>query len=172
MFTNTAKFPIAAGGHHRWAEGVRWHTPIYWLIVASVLCALRATSLLIDRGLHGQEIVIPPSVVTDFAQRSSHGGLYRGEVTAATARVGEPQRWIVQLRRRNGRRLANADVQVRLWMPETGIESVVRATGTYIGGGIYRLDPLLFTRPGWWNVALVVTGSSGIDSLAFNVRMP
>jgi hypothetical protein len=31
------------------------------------------------------------------------------------------------------------------------------------------VDGLRFARAGWWNVALVVDGGRGVDSVAFNV---
>jgi hypothetical protein len=57
-------------------------------------------------------------------------------------------------------------------MPETQERSPIRPTARYIGHGNYRLDSLCFSRPGWWNVALVVDGRAGVDSVAFNVVLP
>ena len=42
----------------------------------------------------------------------------------------------------------------------------------YVGGGDYRIDNLIFPKAGWWNVALVIDGKRGTDSLAFNVVVP
>ena len=54
-------------------------------------------------------------------------------------------------------------------MPETGIRSPRRPTAQYIGHGDYRIDSVYVSQPGWWNVALVIEGRMGRDSVAFNV---
>lgn len=36
----------------------------------------------------------------------------------------------------------------------------------------YRVDGLRFSRPGWWNVAQVIVGRGGVDSVAFNMIVP
>ena len=169
MFTHTAEFPVAAAGTRITNERRAWNAlPVLFAGVA-MLCALRAASLLINPAPREREFTIPEGVVTDFGRRLSHSHRYRAEVTAAAVRVGEPQRWVIHLEQRNGRRVAHAKLQTRVWMPETGLESAIRPTATYIGNGEYRLDDVRFTRPGWWNVALVVNAAAGIDSLAFNV---
>ena len=42
----------------------------------------------------------------------------------------------------------------------------------HVGGGNYRIDNLLFPRPGWWNVGLVIGGRHGTASVAFNLILP
>lgn len=51
-------------------------------------------------------------------------------------------------------------------MPETG-EHGPSITARYVGHGNYRVDGLVLSRPGWWNVALVIDSRAGIDSVAF-----
>jgi hypothetical protein len=52
------------------------------------------------------------------------------------------------------------------------VRSPVVPTVRYVGGGDYRIDNVVFAKAGWWNVALVIDGKRGADSLAFNVVVP
>jgi hypothetical protein len=172
MLTNTAEFPTAGALRRPYSETPVLNALILVLVVAAMALAVRATNPVADHTPAKRDFAIPPGVATDLGLRTSHGGVYRGEVTAATVRVGESHQWTVRLERRNHRRVAHAGVQVRVWMPETRIESVVHPAATYVGGGNYRLDGVRLTRNGWWNIALIVDGCAGVDSLAFNVRVP
>jgi len=159
MFSSTAEFPAArVARSHIGMPGFRVFAPV--LVVAATLFALRAVN------------PSPDNAITDFELRNSHGGLYRGEVAAAAVNVGESHEWLIRLERRDHRPLAKADVKARLWMPESGREAAVQPTVTYTGAGNYRLRDVRLNRGGWWNVALVVNGRDGVDSLAFNVRVP
>lgn len=114
-----------------------------------------------------------PAVVASIGQRPSHNRRYHAEVVSATPfAVGVAQSWTVRLTGRSHRRLANARLAVRSWAPETGEVSPVAASAHYLGGDRYRLDGIYFSRPGWWNVALIIDAASGIDSVAFNIVMP
>src|SRR5437867_582258 len=124
--------------------------------------------------------ITPPSMArdasvafVDFGLRASHNGRYNAEVvsTRSTPAVGMAQSWTVSISRRNHRPVAHARLAVRTWMPETGERSSALAKAHYLGGGRYVIDNVSFSRPGWWNVALVIDGVAGTDSLAFNVRL-
>jgi hypothetical protein len=112
-------------------------------------------------------------VIASIDRRFSHNGTYAAEVVATTPLVTEaPQTWTIHVTRRNHRRVANASIGVDAWMPEGGEHSVPRPAARYVGGGDYRIDNLFFSHPGWWNVALVIDGNAGVDSVAFNVVLP
>jgi len=168
MFTSTAEFPATAGVSRRPFDAPSLRGVITLLIAAAILFVLRGSEMLSDRVTQA----LRENAITDFGRRTSHGGLYRGDVVDAALRVGESQQWIIHLEQRNHRRVAHAAVQARVWMPETGVESTVNSAATYVGGGNYRLNDVRFTRSGWWNIALVVDAGAGVDSLAFNVRLP
>jgi len=172
MFAHTAEFPLAIGGARRSPRHAGRTILLYLLSLAALLCAWRATTLLFEaRTATG--IAIPAGAYADVSRRASHNGAYRAEVVSASSlQVGVPQRWTVRLTQDGHRRVANARLQVQTWMPETGEVSPMRATAAYAGDGRYVLDGVLFTRPGWWNLAVVVDGRAGVDSLAFNVRLP
>lgn len=112
-------------------------------------------------------------IVASVGRRASHGGRYHAEVVSATPfAVGVRQSWTVRLTRRGQRRVSGARLTVRQWAPETGEISPISPSVRDVGGGRYRVDDIYFPRPGWWNVALVIDGAAGTDSVAFNVIMP
>jgi hypothetical protein len=120
---------------------------------------------------------VPPTyaarVVASLDDRISHNGVYHAEAEpGAPIRIGVPQTWTIRLTRRNQRRVGSARIAAQVWMPETGQRSPVAPAARYIGNGTYRLDGIYFSRAGWWNVALVVEGRGGVDSVAFNVDLP
>jgi hypothetical protein len=172
MLANTGEIPIVSGGRPARTVGRKQARLLHPFTAVALFGALLAMSFLIQHRSHANDTVMPDGVVTDFGPRTSHGGSYVADVTSAAVHVGESRSWTIRLERRNHRRVAHARVQARLWMPETGIESPVRPSVTYIGNGEYRLDDVRLTRRGWWNLALVVDGRGGADSLGFNVRTP
>jgi len=171
MFAHTAEFPIASGAGRITRRAVSRNV-LHVLIAAAVLFAYRTIVQSSEATAHNERITLPAGAVTDFALHTSHGGFYRANVIAATIQAGTAQRWVVRVEGRDHRRVAHADIRTRVSMPETGIESAMHPAARYIGRGEYQLDGVLFTRPGWWNVALVVDGRRGTDSVAFNVRIP
>ena len=107
--------------------------------------------------------------VTSLGERRSHNGVYSAEVISASSIViGAAQSWTVHFSRRN-RRVSHATVRVEAWMPERGERSAMQPSVHYVGDGDYRIDDLRFDRAGWWNVALVIEGRAGMDSVAFNL---
>lgn len=113
------------------------------------------------------------AIVASVGRRASHGGRYHAEVVSATPfAVGVRQSWTMRLTRRGQRRVSGARLTVRPWAPESGEISPISPSVRYVGGGRYRVDDIYFPRPGWWNVALVIDGAAGTDSVAFNVVMP
>ena len=112
-------------------------------------------------------------MIKSFHRRGSHHGRYAAEVVAATPlTTGADQSWTIRLTDSDELPLANARVSAVAWMPETGKHSATHPSVRPVGGGDYRIDGLVFARAGWWNVALVIDGRSGVDSVAFNVVLP
>lgn len=112
-------------------------------------------------------------VYASLGRRPSHNDRYSVEVVeAGSMAVGVPQSWIIHVAGRMQRRVAHAGVSVEASMPETGERSPAHPSARYLGHGDYRLDGLCFSRPGWWNVALLIDGRAGADSVAFNVTLP
>ncbi|HET7189579.1 MAG TPA: FixH family protein [Gemmatimonadaceae bacterium] len=156
--------------------GQRSRHPLWPVMVVALPVALFAAAAL--RGVERPAVISSNSaamtsdasgIVTSLGERRSHSGRYSAEVISTSPIViGATQSWALHLSRRN-RRVSHATVSAEAWMPETGQRSAVRPTVTYVGGGDYRIDDLRFDRAGWWNVALVIDGRAGTDSVAFNV---
>jgi len=112
-------------------------------------------------------------IVTSLGVRPSHNARYQAEVTAVTPfALREPQHWAIRLTQHGEGRVANARIRVKSWAPETGEVSRITPSAHYVGGGRYVVDDIIFNRPGLWNVALLIDGPAGADSVAFNVIMP
>jgi hypothetical protein len=112
-------------------------------------------------------------IVASLGLRPSHNARYQAEVMSATPfALREPQRWAIRLTQHGGAPVATARIAVKSWAPQTGEVSRITPSAHYIGRGRYVVDDIVFNRPGLWNVALVIDGIAGVDSLAFNVIMP
>jgi hypothetical protein len=175
MFAHTGELPTH-GWHTRPGRSVPSLTTSLLAVsfIASVLCAARAWHIATSaRSESLASLTARPGVVTSFGYRASHNRRYHAEVVSVTPLiVGENQRWTVRLTRRDHRRLAGARIAADVWMPETGARSPVRPTVSYAGGGRYVVDDVNLSRAGWWNVALVISGRAGTDSVAFNAILP
>lgn len=113
-----------------------------------------------------------PRAFASFGHRPSHNHRYHATiVSVSTLAVGQRQRWILSLTARNHSGVAGARIVAEAWMPETDLRSPVRPHASYIGNGQYLIDDVYPTRPGWWNLALIIEGAAGADSVAFNVRV-
>lgn len=146
-------------------------------LLGSLAFVLALAALLYSRGFANagwidQSHEATPSAYASLARRRSHQYRYYAEVTATTAlELGVRQRWTVRLTHRNGLRVSGAQVVATAWMPETGARATVQPRVSYAGEGHYIVDDLTFSRPGWWNLALVIDGNGGPDSVAFNVLL-
>ena len=114
-------------------------------------------------------------VVLSLGARLSHSGLYRAGVVAHTGpwQPGSPQSWVVRVTSTDGTPVPDATVRAAVWRPETGEHAQVQPrVSSHLGEGRYRIDGLVFPKPGWWNVPLQIIAREGVDSLAFNVILP
>jgi hypothetical protein len=148
-----------------------WASLLLVLVIALSTAAYRASVPAASAvGRIGE--TAPAGLVTSFGERPSHNGRYSAAIVDATpAMVGAEQSWTLHLSRR-ARHVAHATVVATAWMPEDTVRSPASPSVRYVGGGDYRIDGLSFTKPGWWNVALVIAGKQGRDSVAFNVVVP
>ena len=174
MLTHTGELPIfsaptRAARHVGYGSG----RIVGFSLLAAIPLAVWSLSAAVRADADSRTLNGAPTVVASLDRRASHNGRYQAEIVANDPlEVGRPERWTLHLTQRNHRRLARADVSVNAWAPETGERSPRAATSRYVGGGNYRLDGIYFPHAGWWNVALVVGGADGVDSVAFNVILP
>lgn len=112
------------------------------------------------------------AIIASIGQRSSHNGRYTAEVTESMPLSVGTHSWTIHVAARGARRVAHADVAVRVWCPDSR-EHVRRIpSARYLGRGDYRVDGIDFPHAGWWNVSLIIDGNAGVDSVAFNVVLP
>jgi len=147
---------------------MKW--PLVALAIIAALDAILISREFANTRAPGKTSSTVSGAFTSFDNRSSHSRRYRAEVVSVSSLApSKNQRWTLRVTQRNRRRVADAHIIAVAWMPETGTRSQVRPRVSYIGGGRYLIDSLYFGRTGWWNVALVVDGVGGVDSVAFNV---
>jgi hypothetical protein len=148
-----------------------WAMMLLVLVLALAMTAYRATVNAPPRVSAINE-ALPAGLVTSFGARHSHNRRYTAEIgDASPVAIDTAQSWTLHLSRR-GRRVSHATVAATAWMPDDTVRSPVTPSVRYVGGGDYRIDGLSFTKAGWWNVALVIDGKQGRDSVAFNVVIP
>jgi hypothetical protein len=177
MFAQTGEFPShgSIAGASRRLPPVMLQAIVAALLIGGTAYVSSSSDATVPRSETRRlsPIDVGTGVLASFGRRPSHNSRYSAEVVAADPiTAGVVQSWIIHLEGRTERRVAHAGVNVEAWMPETGERSPVRPTAHYVGSGNYRVDDLCFSRAGWWNVALVVDGRAGTDSVAFNVVLP
>jgi hypothetical protein len=174
MLTHTGELPIFSAPtrdvHHVRHEAARL---LGFSLLAAISLAAWSLGGATRTDANSRMLNAAPAVVVSLDRRASHNGRYQAEIVANDPlSIGRPQRWMLHLTQRNHRSLGHAFVSANSWAPETGERSPRAVTARYVGGGNYRLDGIYFPQAGWWNVSLIVDGSDGVDSVAFNVILP
>jgi cytochrome c peroxidase len=116
----------------------------------------------------------PAPVITDFADRPSHDGLFRAEVVAVSGplAVGRRADWRVRVQAADGSAMVGAAVWAAVGhVEDDGPLRPVRVASS-VRGGEFVLRRVRPDRAGWWNVKLEIRSTLGTDSLAFNVVIP
>ena len=174
MTSHTFEHPIALSPRHDLVPRLHEHVWAGLLLVLAIAMSTAAYRAIVTASpaVSAIEEASPPDLVTSFSERRSHNGRYSAEIVEASpVAIGTAQSWTLHLSRR-ARRVSHATVVASAWMPDDGMRSPAVPTVRYVGGGDYRIENLVFTKAGWWNVALVIDGKQGTDSLAFNVVVP
>jgi hypothetical protein len=177
MFAQTGEFPWhgSIAGTSRRPTSVWLPVVAAALIVGGVAYVSSSTDAAVPSTAARRESVVDvgAGLVASLDRRPSHNARYSAELVAADPiTAGAMQSWTIHLTGRTVRRVAHATVNLEAWMPETGERSPLHPVAQYVGSGNYRVDGLCFPRVGWWNVALVIDGRAGTDSVAFNVVLP
>ena len=176
MFNRIEKLPAIASAPRHARRPANSHVPriatrgAVALITASLVFAAATWIAHVSEASPLVTPATPGLVVASLGSRPSHNGRYRAEVVSVSSlAVGVTQRWVVQLRSTNHLRVAGARIAVHVRMLDAQERTSPPAVASYLGGGRYQVEGIRFGRPGWWNVALVVDGEAGVDSVAFNV---
>lgn len=164
---HTAEFPVVAA-----PPGAGTGRFVAALILPATAAALLLVTAYVPSSA-GDATSARAATITSFERRPSHDGVFAAEVVSASSPVaGAVQEWTVLVTDAAQRPVADAQLHVETWMPETGVRAPEAAAVSALGNGRYRIDGLNFARPGWWNVAVVISAAGRADSLAFNVVLP
>lgn len=114
-----------------------------------------------------------PLVFPRLSNIPSHNGLYRASLIPQAADAYDAtgsRSWVLDVERANGIPVEDATLTLETWMPDDDRTPATRPRVTgYLGDGRYRVEGVRIDGPGWWNVRLAISASTGTDSLAFNV---
>jgi hypothetical protein len=176
MFTHSVHCPVVVASPE--SRGSR-HANHLWLAISVAFVAVlftaayfSATRARHDASASSSSPDASIGVVTSFGMRRTHNGRYSAEIISASPiAIGLGETWTVHISRRS-HLVSHASVKAHVWMPESDEHSPAASKIRYVGDGNYRIDNVLLTRAGWWNIALVIDGNRGTDSVAFNVIIP
>jgi hypothetical protein len=94
------------------------------------------------------------------------------ESTSGNIRINKIHSWVLTIKDGTGKAVNNARVTVVGDMPEHGhglpTQPVVTPTGA---NGLYRVDGMKFTMPGWWVITVSVMADGVHDNVSFNLNI-
>ena len=92
--------------------------------------------------------------------------------TSGHIRINRIHSWELTIKDADGQPVNNAMVTVVGDMPEHGHGLPTQPEITKVGtGGLYRVDGMKFTMPGWWVVTVSVMVNGVHDSVSFNLNI-
>ena len=92
--------------------------------------------------------------------------------TSGQIRINRIHSWELAIKDANGKPVNNAMVTVVGDMPEHGHGLPTQPEVVKVGtGGLYRVDGMKFTMPGWWVVTVSVMANGVHDSVSFNLNI-
>ena len=92
--------------------------------------------------------------------------------TSGQIRINRIHSWELAIKDANGKPVNNAMVTVVGDMPEHGHGLPTQPEVVKVGtGGLYRVDGMKFTMPGWWVITVSVMANGVHDSVSFNLNI-
>ena len=92
--------------------------------------------------------------------------------TSGQIRINRIHSWELAIKDANGKPVNDAMVTVVGDMPEHGHGLPTQPEVVKVGtGGLYRVDGMKFTMPGWWVVTVSVMAGGVHDSVSFNLNI-
>lgn len=92
--------------------------------------------------------------------------------TSGNIRINKIHSWELKIKDTYGDPVNNATVTVVGDMPEHGHGLPTQPEVTVIGAeGLYRVDGMKFTMPGWWVVTISIMANGVHDSVSFNLNI-
>lgn len=132
--------------------------------LASLAVATAASAGLFSRNL--------PADLDLALAKETAAGLYAATLApvAPPVKVGPMHTWTVTLTDARGRPVDGADITVDGGMPQHGHGlPTAPAVTQALGNGRYLIEGMKFNMPGWWEIALGITGPAGSDAVTFNI---
>jgi hypothetical protein len=138
----------------------------------AVLLALCAAASIRANPLHPPAAEVPNAYLS-LSTRPSRHGVYTAAVAERRTVPGAGETWLVSVTDAAGRPVSDASLRVRAWMPDAGVRMDANAiAGERVGGGLYRVSGMRFSRAGWWTVPVRVTAGGRADTVVFNLIVP
>lgn len=115
--------------------------------------------------------VSPPSGLNVSLNRPTAQHKYRvaARPLAEPISINKIHAWEIELRTPLGETVSGAKIDVGGGMPQHGhgLPTQPRVTKE-LGNGLYLLEGMKFSMPGWWEIKLKVNAASGADEVSFN----
>lgn len=123
--------------------------------------------------IHGTGAKRPAASEFGLGPRTSAGGRYVATLEPARPlRPRQMQTVRVSVRDAGGRPLEEARISIDGGMPQHGHGLPTRPRVTRsLGDGIYEIEGVRFNMGGWWELKLAIAGSSGADTVTFNLNI-
>jgi hypothetical protein len=117
----------------------------------------------------------PPPKDLDFSTmkmtaNNSFNVMYKS--TGGQIRINRIHSWEIMVKDADGQPVNDAKITVVGDMPEHGHGLPTQPEVTKVGtGGLYRVDGMKFTMPGWWIVTVSVMANGVHDNVSFNLNI-
>ena len=123
--------------------------------------------------IHGTGAKRPAATEFGLGPRTSDGGRYVATLEPARPlRPRQMQTVRVLVRDADGRPIEEAQISIDGGMPQHGHGLPTRPRVTRsLGDGIYEIEGVRFNMGGWWEFKLAIAGSSGTDTVTFNLNL-
>jgi len=145
------------------------------IVLAMVVAAAASTTACahVMMMFHGAGAQRPAASEFGLGPRTSAGGRYVATLETATPlRTRQLQAFRLVVRDADGRAVDEAEVSIDGGMPEHGHGLPTRPRVTKsLGEGVYEIEGVRFNMGGWWEFRVAITGSSGTDTVTFNLAL-
>jgi hypothetical protein len=119
---------------------------------------------------------VPSDLDLSLSHRSNHGAyLVSLQPPSPAPAINQMHAWQVRVSAADGSPVRQARLRIDGGMPQHGHGLPTRPQVTSeIAEGIYLLEGMKFSMPGWWEIRLAIQGPAGDDAVTFNtlVRDP
>lgn len=137
------------------------------IILSKTLPAVLLVSIFLTFSVSAQEEVAPGVWL-------SNGGSYRLSYSTQyfPIPVYIPHQWIIYILDSNRRPIEDAEIEIHGYHPESR-EILPRMTfiSSHLGRGAYQVDNMYFHQPGDWDLNIIVSSGSKVDSVLIPISI-